>query len=119
LEAFLSSLDVRAGQCGDAVSVPAQAGVWGGYPFDTPPQRRAAAGALAAYDEGGVWPAEAPKVLPKLRTPKPIPDEKMCPRCEVTLPLEAFGVSMSRWDGVQAYCRTCKNAAARGRRTAL
>lgn len=33
---------------------------------------------------------------------------KVCSRCQRWRPLEAFGVSRDRWDGLQANCRDCR-----------
>jgi hypothetical protein len=35
-------------------------------------------------------------------------EEKRCPQCGTT-DLAAFGINVSRWDGLQAYCKTCVN----------
>lgn len=37
-------------------------------------------------------------------------NEKTCPRCEDTLPLESFSVNRSRKSGIQPYCIECMKA---------
>lgn len=34
-------------------------------------------------------------------------DQKCCPRCSVSLPLDAFGISRARKDGRNIYCKQC------------
>lgn len=43
---------------------------------------------------------------------------KMCPKCELTLPAEAFGRHRNRPGGLSPYCRECHAALMRQRRKA-
>lgn len=42
-------------------------------------------------------------VLPRIQR-----EEKRCPRCGVTKAATEFGVSRSRPDGLQGYCKACR-----------
>lgn len=35
---------------------------------------------------------------------------KLCPHCELTLPVSAFNARKERKDGLQSWCRTCHSA---------
>ncbi len=51
-----------------------------------------------------VRPDDAPQ------TPPPLTErtEKRCPRCDTVKPVTAFGVSRTRPDGRQGFCRLCR-----------
>lgn len=40
---------------------------------------------------------------------------KYCPKCNLKLPLVRFGKNSRRYDGLQAYCRMCRNKYVRDR----
>lgn len=40
--------------------------------------------------------------------PRIVREEKRCPRCGVTKAATEFGVSRSRPDGLQGYCKECR-----------
>ena len=44
---------------------------------------------------------------------------KRCPSCDTTKPASAFGVSRTRYDGLQGWCRVCRSAKARTRRSEM
>lgn len=54
------------------------------------------------------WQAKTLDLFPRLsREPRPIPTEKPCPICKVTLPLEDFAQNNRRPDGRGSYCKPC------------
>lgn len=40
--------------------------------------------------------------------PRIVREEKRCPRCQVTKAATEFGISRSRPDGLQGYCKECR-----------
>ena len=40
--------------------------------------------------------------------PRIIREEKRCPRCQVTKPATEFGISRTRPDGLQGWCKECR-----------
>jgi hypothetical protein len=75
------------------------------------PDRRIVGRGLCAACYDRHWKAQTLAQFPRLsRPPKPVPAEKPCAICKVTLPLSAFARNSQRPDGHGSYCKACAKA---------